>query len=283
MNKKVYWGLSVGAVVALGLSLAFGAQAWLSNLLLNLGANVIGILVVLIFVERIVRSDNDRNRKRVERGALRKTGQSIQQIVRAFSNLLKGSLLAPPVTPPETVADLFAEAHIQSLDKCDFGAAHVAPSSRGWPEYMNDVLYRSLGELSSVIAAYGAFVQPEYLELLDELCDHVYIEYVRSMYPYIEHERARGVQHAFPLDGRPEDRRNFFNLLVKLVELHNTIGERRIGVPASFASPSYAPSWGELSIDATTRKVVQPPQQIQAADAGLPTAPPPPRLMLLDP
>jgi len=253
-----------------------------SGLGLNLGAGIVGILITLVFVERIVKAQQEEDRRRVARGALRKTGESLRGIVRAFSNLLKGSLDAMPSPPPKTISELFSDKLVESLNRCDLGS--VEPI--GWAEYMNSVLDNSLRGISAAIDMYGAFLPAEYMELLDELHDHVYIKYVRSMFPYIARARPRDAGNEFPLDARHEDRKTFFRTLCRAVELHNQIAENAVEVPVSFASEDYAPELGSLRIAAARPKAGPPPEPDASNELGLPGRPkalPMPRIRRFDP
>jgi hypothetical protein len=240
----LYIALGAIFVVSTIATLAFPDNPTLDRFGPNLATESGGILVTLIFVQRFLEQQERTRRLRGSIGALRKGSRALMQMVEAWGLLLKGSMRRVPTPLPEAYPELFAPFITENLNNGDPAVARTNPDGSGepWARSIWRQLASAQEAISQIIVVYGATLDSEYIEVVDELADDPFVrligEITAQRIPDARVWRTR-LQQVRAL------RETHFRRLLRAIDLHN----RLAADAGKVRSPDEVPRTGALGID----------------------------------
>jgi hypothetical protein len=225
-------------------TLAFPQSETLDRFGPNLATESGGILVTLIFVQRFLEQQERARRLRGSIGALRKASRAVHQMMEAWSMLLKGAMRRVPAPLPETYPELFAPFITENLNYADPAKPRTNPDGSGeaWVRSVWRQLAGAQEAISQIIVVYGATLDSEYVEVIDELADDPFVRLIGEL----TSQRALDAREwRARLQKVRALRETHFRRLLRAIELHN----RLAADAARVRSPDEVPRTGALGID----------------------------------
>jgi hypothetical protein len=228
--------LAVGATVALTVTLDHSEQIQLFGP--NLATELLGIIATLTFVQRLLAREERARKLRASVGPLRKCRMAFSDFLQGWSMLLKGAFDPRRTELPRTFEELLTSDYTNDLASLD-------PQSRTedaetWTELGLCQLVSAQARLREVIAIYGAALDPEYLEAIDELADDSFVQFLEQLAagkPSVHQWRVAINQSRGCREGH-------FVRLVHALTVHNQLSDEA----ARFRSRHLAPNTHSLTL-----------------------------------
>ena len=219
----------------------------------ELATEVLGILITLVFVQRIIDRRAQEDRARASRGGVRRSEDPLRDLSDLWTEIVRGCLERLPATPPRTYLELFGPEWSAVIDDCDLTRVRFAWSEETWAESAARVISRARDQISGILDLYGVHLNAHFIEVLDEIRDDPFLAHVETL-----GEQLRIARELFPDEIEPEDyainrtsavRSDFIGTLSQTIRLYNetALGDVPISeLPEGFWSPDRSPAPGTL-------------------------------------
>ena len=219
----------------------------------ELATEVFGILITLVFVQRIIDRRAQEDRARASRGGVRRSEDPLRDLSDLWTEIVRGCLEQPPARPPRTYLELFGPEWSAVIDDCDLTRVRYTWSEETWAESAARVISRARDQISSILDLYGVHLNTPFIEVLDEIRDDPFLAHVETL-----GEQLRIARELFTDEIEPEDyainrtsavRSDFIETLSQTIRLYNetALGDVPISeLPEGFWSPDRSPAPGTL-------------------------------------
>ena len=219
----------------------------------ELATEVLGILITLVFVQRIIDRRAQEDRARASRGGVRRSEDPLRDLSDLWTEIVRGCLERLPARPPRTYLELFGPEWSAVIDDCDLTRVRFAWSEETWAESAARVISRARDQISGILDLYGVHLNAHFIEVLDEIRDDPFLAHVETL-----GEQLRIARELFPDEIEPEDyainrtsavRSDFIGTLSQTIRLYNetALGDVPISeLPEGFWSPDRSPAPGTL-------------------------------------
>ncbi|MBD1940136.1 hypothetical protein [Microcoleus sp. FACHB-68] len=158
---------------------------WLRDFLLNLNAEIIGILLVLFLVNRTVRANKENERKKFREIAFRPLKRVFYKQIILLFNMFKASVEVHPCKTYETLEDLFDETYFYELGFLDLLKPAPMLTPRGeeidWLDYLFTECTSLSVALGKVVDRYSYYLDSEIVDLMEEVADAGFIRFISSI------------------------------------------------------------------------------------------------------
>lgn len=187
--------LLVGSCIVLALLGAFclaayafvlpPAMAGWRGLALNLGTEILGILLTVLLIDAVIKRKEARDQKRYRRIALQQLRIPLFHHLRLLANMYKASVERKPDREISNLRDLFSEDYFEQITY--FNAMGPSPkdvpmSLRAvtlgaqqrwipWYQYLSTEVKQFKEEVDRVVDKYAMYLDPETLDLLEQLAN----------------------------------------------------------------------------------------------------------------
>lgn len=162
-------GLLIALVFSYLYSFFTDSLDWLKDISLNVGTEVLGILLTVWLIEAVIRKNELKEKERIKTLAASQVRLPLLHHVTMLTGIYKASLASAPLNPPMELAQLFGPHYAIQLQYFDF--AKLAPTvyPQTWFDYLHLTLNKFCSDLSRTIEKYAVFLDIETLELLEAL------------------------------------------------------------------------------------------------------------------
>ena len=92
----------------------------------ELATEVLGILITLVFVQRIIDRRAQEDRARASRGGVRRSEDPLRDLSDLWTEIVRGCLERLPARPPRTYLELFGPEWSAVIDDCDLTRVRFA-------------------------------------------------------------------------------------------------------------------------------------------------------------
>jgi hypothetical protein len=255
--RSAYWLLL--ALVALGITLTvrFPENTWIERFGPNFVTDTLGILLTLVFVQRFLDQQDRARRLRASIGGLRKATRALVRVNHMWRMLIKGCLPQPPEIPPGTVHQLYAPhftEHLIGLDPTCLREPED-PDAETWLRWAVGELHAMQETLRTVIVAYGASLDPEYVEAMDDVVDDRFIVTLSEL----AEAEPSAPSYRVTLNRTRGMREEHFSKLLRLIETHN----RLAGEAAKRRSRSSMPRSGSMGLALSADADIRVPSTLE--------------------
>lgn len=210
----------------------------------NVASEAGGILITLIFVQRVLDRQERSRRLRASIGALRRGGRSVNALLETWGELLKGTLRRTPSPVPATFDELltpFATEGLVYLDPTLPRKGGDGPQDT-WLRAACARFRACQHAINEIIVTYGDSLDAEYLEALDELVDDPFLD---LLYEFSVQDRIELRTWRVRLNAARAHREAHFERLAVVAQLHNALS----GEAARVRSRRTAPRTGSLGVE----------------------------------
>ncbi len=244
---------SIVAFLAIAHLLWGGQPGLVRDFAPELATEVLGILITLVFVQRIIDRRAQEDRTRASRGGVRRSEDPLRDLSDLWTEIVRGCLERLPERPPRTYLELFVPEWSAVIDDCDLTRVRFAWSEETWAESAARVISRARDQISGILDVYGVHLNAHFIEVLDEIRDDPFLAHVETL-----GEQLRIARELFPDEIEPEDyainrtsavRSDFIGTLARTIRLYNetALGDVPISeLPEGFWSPDRSPAPGTL-------------------------------------
>jgi hypothetical protein len=249
--RRLYIMLGLTIVVATAIVLAFPHIPVVDWFGANIATEAAAILVTLVFVHRFLQQQDRERRLRASIGALRRASRGVVRLTDVWLTLLKGTLPKATMERPRALPALFRPVVTEGLIALDPQARRRddAGPDETWARWARDELDAALGVLHDIIVAYGASLDPAYVEAVDDLIDDAFVRTFTELVETKADARAWRVR----LNAARTQREVHFARLARLLELHNELARQAGKVRAAWGAPRSGVLGFNLDPDADLR------------------------------
>ncbi len=194
----------------------------------GLATEVAGILVTLVFVQRILDRRQAADRARASRGGIRRAATPLRDLAQLWADVIRSVLPQAPPRPPMTYRKLFSSEWASWVDRSDLTRVRYAWSGETWLEAAARVIRLSRHRITEIIEVYSVHLDVALVEALDELRDDPYLARIEAM-----GEEVRAARNDALFEIRPEeysltrtgpDRARMLRTLQRGLDLYNESG-----------------------------------------------------------
>lgn len=196
---------------------------WLQDFSLNLLAEIIGILLVLILVNRSLKINKEREKQRFRQIALRSLKLVLQKQFYLLFYLFKSSIDSPPKKKYLDISDLFDENYFDLIGNLDLlttaPVADINGKSRDWLDYLSTEFSHLKISFHKVLDRYSFCLDSEVVDVLERLADAALISFIEVL-----SEAKQDKQINFQGDLLSECRDylvEYSQLFLKLIDIYN--------------------------------------------------------------
>jgi hypothetical protein len=233
--RPVYIILGLTVIVAFVIVLLFPDHFLVEQFGANVATEGAAILVTLIFVHRFLDHQDRARRLRASVGALRRASRGIERLARAWVLIVKGTLPRRDASRPRTLRALLTPELTEGLAYADPDAQREDESGRQpWLLWAAREIDAAQAHLHDIVVAYGASLDPAYVEAVDDLIDDPFV--------HLFHEMAEGRADTRMwrqrMNAARAHREAHFARLIRLIELHNVLASHAGRVRARRSGPT---------------------------------------------
>lgn len=221
----------------------------------NIATESMGILLVVLFVQRYLERQERAQRLRASIGGLRKASRALQRMAEAWAQLVKGTLPREPEPLPRELEELLETHYTEELSHCDPGAARTRPGTtpEHWVRWASREVAEACSLLNQIIIAYSGALDPAYVEAIDELVDDPFIRLFEELSDREPEARAWTVS----MNTGRALRETHFARLMAAVNLHNSLARDAAAVRTRRMAPRTGTIGMELPMDHDLRVSVE--------------------------
>ncbi len=263
MEKLTRKSLLISCSVLAGLSLASfityvvtSDQGRLKDVSLNLGTEILGILLTVALIDRVIRSNEKAERERYRAIAIKQLRIPLLHHLDVLLNIFKASIQSPPEKSYANVSELFDDDYFSQIGLLDF--AKQAPVMGGiqWFEYLSYEFSKFKDGLGRTIEKYAPYLDSDSIDLMEQILNSSFLAYILQVPAIRATDQNVGFKRAYNmLFGVQEMVVEYTDLFSQLVETYNRCAaeDKRLLVHDYFWSNNTAPLIGSGRIDMSGR------------------------------
>jgi hypothetical protein len=221
----------------------------------NIATESMGILLVVLFVQRYLERQERAQRLRASIGGLRKASRALQRMAEAWAQLVKATLPREPESPPRELGELLETHYTEELAHCDPAVARNRPGEtpQKWVQWASREVAESCSLLNQIIIAYSGALDPAYVEVIDELVDDPFIH----LFADLAGREPEGRAWTVSMNTGRALRETHFARLMAAINLHNSLARDAAAVRTRRMAPRTGTIGMELPLDHDLRVNIQ--------------------------
>jgi hypothetical protein len=224
---------------------------WVAEPSLNLGANIVGILLTVLLIDTVIRRNENTERRRIRRITFQQLRRPLLRHLQVLYGMYKASVLQAPDVRSADIPGLFDARYFAELAFLDFPkpAPVSSPIPLQWFDYLSMAASEFKADLGRTIDRYALFLDSESVELTETLINSVFISLLQQV-PAIRDAGHRGqavpIANIWAGEGMSEIVREYVVSYTPLVEHYNrTVNdEERLTPNDDLWRNDVAPSFG---------------------------------------
>lgn len=166
---------------------------WVAEPSLNIGANVLGILLTVVLIDTVIRRNENRERSRIRRIAFQQLRRPLLRHLQVLYGMYKASAARPPEVRSADIRGLFDDCYFAELAFLDFSkpAPVSSPLPLQWFDYLSMTASEFKGDLGRTVDRYALFLDGESVELIESLINSTFISLLQQV-PAVRNSGRRG-------------------------------------------------------------------------------------------
>lgn len=198
-------------------------NVWLEELSINLIAEISGILLVLVSVNKTVRENREREKTKFREIAFRPLKIVLQKQIYLFFEIFKAATKEKPEKEYRNLEDLFDDTYFDELKYLDIlkPAPVLSPvgDKMDWLDYLVSECSNLTGALNRVVDRYALYLESELVDLMEKMADAAFIRFINSIW---QAKQSNGLTSKGDLLFACEEMlKEYAECLVRLVEIYN--------------------------------------------------------------
>jgi hypothetical protein len=230
-------------------------ELWLSGYLTNLGAGIIGSLIVIFLIDRIIEQNKEKERAKMQKIAFQRLRGPILQHVIMFVDIFKASSQNKPQQNPANYEDVFKDYYFQEMVFLDFSKDSGIAPARNWFKRIDSEMIFFRRKVEQTIDTYGAFLDVSTIETLEKMINSPFMRTMLNIKAIQRHDKDRGIIRVYTLlKGKEKFLREYTQLLLELINRTNSFVDRPIVLVASIWE-DITPTWGSGRIEVPSSQI----------------------------
>jgi hypothetical protein len=247
--RRLYWILGATIIAATAVVIAYPDRDLVDRFGANIATEAAAILVTLAFVHRFLQQQDRDRRLRASIGALRRASRGLTRLTYVWTVLLKGTLAHSQAERPRAMPALFRPTVTECLATLDPAARRALDGSETWARWASQEIAAALTMLHDIVVAYGASLDPAYVEAVDDLIDDPFLR----TFAELTETGADARTWRARMNAARAPQEVHFARLVRLLELHNDLARQAGRVRAASSAPRSGVLGFNLEPDADLR------------------------------
>lgn len=251
-------GLLLVVLFAMGFGYMYGNYYdvdWLKEVSLNLGTEIVGILLTVWLVDAVLRRNELLERTRIRRVIFTQLRRAIQSQLMILQSMYKAAAAHSPENLPQSVSQLFGPDYYVQIAFLDFSKpaplASVDPLQ--WFDHLHHEAECFKSALAHTIEKYAVFLDAATVEILEELMASAFISIVMQLRTTRSLDVKAGLRRQcnfFGMPGGSELVKQYVDLFQKLVDISNKElpSNNKITLKSKYWGDGIAPQFGSARI-----------------------------------
>jgi hypothetical protein len=230
---RLSYAVLVGLVLAAGGIYALFDEGWIRDWSSNIGAGLMGSLVIILLIDQVLETRRLREQQRVRTVALSQLRTPLMRHVLLLANWYKASVASVPEEPPRDIPQLFAQNYAETIGSLDFSKPGPTLPPLDWFKYSSQELDFFKINAERVVDKYAMFLDVRLIELVEGVAGSslvsMMIEFGRVDIP--QFDKQHGYQRPYNIFAEPtmkEELLRHFGVLLELVAYFNENSREKI-------------------------------------------------------
>lgn len=198
--------------------------SWLHDFSLNLTTEIMGILLVVLLIDRVISINQENERQRCQKIAFQQLRIPLLNNFILLFNIFKSSVQVKPDKNYINVSDLFDDLYFDQITFFDFSKpAPVAPSTN-WFNYLSKDCSEFKENINRTVDKYSFCLEPDVIDLMEEIINSSFISFILQAPSIPEIDRREGYirrYNFFEGQGMVDLVTKYTNSLTKLIDYYN--------------------------------------------------------------
>jgi hypothetical protein len=197
---------------------------------LNLGTEILGILLTVLLIDAVIRRKEERERAWYRRIALQQLRIPLTKHLQLLSDMYKASVERKPDREISSLGDLFSEDYFEQITY--FNAMGPSGTSSGvyqppirWFQYLKYESEKFREDLERIVDKYAMHLDPDTLDLVEQLANSAFINDGRFHLPMVvtslQSSGHQGPYNHFMAEDHTHTVRDHTRVFTKVVGVYN--------------------------------------------------------------
>lgn len=202
--------------------LAPAAKEWLKDIVLNLGTEIVGILLTIGLIDRVIRSNQEAERKKYQALAINQLRIPLSHHLGVFMDMFKASITSAPERTYQRVSDLFDDDYFRNVAFLDFSKQAPVTGNIQWFDYLSYEFSKFKDSLSRTIEKYSPYLDLETIDLVEQLLNSNLMAFIAQAPAIREIDKREGFKRAYNLFWEMQSIvKEYADVLSQLIEKYN--------------------------------------------------------------
>lgn len=202
-------------------------SSWIKGFALEMASEILGIFLVIFSVDRVIENEQIKERNKLEAVAFLQLRRPLIRHLYLLFNMFKASVQEKPDKQYQAISDLFDDVFFDQLAFLDLSKPAPLFNSiqANWSDYLSRECAQFKDALNRTVEKYCLFLQPEIIDLMEEIMNSPFIWLVFQA-PNIRKfgRKDTDISGSYNLLARQEIRnlfKEYVNLVSELFEQYN--------------------------------------------------------------
>lgn len=229
------------------------------DLILNLGTEIIGILITLILIDSVLHQHEKHEQRKMRKIALEQLKNPLSRHLLFFGKMLKVSVESAPKEKYETPSDLFDDDFYEHIKHLDFSKIDNEGSSDDWATKSSDEFEDFHKSVGKILDRYSFYFDLEIVDLIESLVHSSFSDYMIIMPRFIELSAKHGFNNHNFLNGLAHNViREYIELFCKLVNVYNGVfPDDQITLMPGLMGDIMYPTFGSARFRGDEQKIIE--------------------------
>ena len=223
-------------------------QGWVRDLSLNVGTEILGILLTVFLIDAVIRRNEEKERARIRTLAFQQLRIPLVHHLGVLQGIYKASIANLPEHLPAEVKDLFEPGYFVQIAFFDISKTAPLTSAVSWFDYLKSESEKFRLALGRTIEKYAVFLNATEIELLEMIINSSFLSLVEQTPAIRGIDQKEGYKRTYNLfagqgmDGLVREYTDWFTQLIALY--NNVLPDNRIVITAGMWRNDVAPRVG---------------------------------------
>ena len=224
---KLNLKFSVLVVFALAIMSLFAyGKGWFEDFSLNLGTELIGVLISVLFIDLVVSRHERAEKLKLRKIALRQLRIPMQRHLNLLFGIYKASVAQEPEQKFDKPESLFCEDYFTQIAYFDFSKEAPVVPKQQWMQYIQKEVKNFNDSLSRTLEKYAIYLDSEVIDLLEKMINSSFLSFLQQI-PNIRHtDEIEGYIRKYVFFGAPGMRdmvEEYSKDFSRITEIYNSV------------------------------------------------------------